>query len=280
MAQLVEHHLAKVRVAGSNPVVRSIRVVLRATLSRRLALVSVLMAVAATLAAGCGNETRYDAVVAAASDTRDAFAEIAALAANRSDVRIGFVFGSSGMLREQLLAGAPYDAYVSANSAFVDEVVAAGFGDASTRDSFAVGRLAIISAVDDPLPGNASQLVDYSRIVIANPAHAPYGVAAREALQTLGLFGDVEDRLVLADNVADAVRIVQAGEADIGIVALSLVVNEPHLVVDEALHQPIQQTLVITTRGSSNAAARAFVDALQSAEGCAILQRYGFTVKS
>jgi molybdate transport system substrate-binding protein len=96
----------------------------------------------------------------------------------------------------------------------------------------------------------------------------------------LGLFGDVEDRLVLADNVADAVRIVQAGEADIGIVALSLVVNEPHLVVDEALHQPIQQTLVITTRGSSNAAARAFVDALQSTEGRVILQRYGFTVMS
>jgi molybdate transport system substrate-binding protein len=229
---------------------------------------------------GCGSEPRYDAVVAAASDTRDAFAEVAAFAKQESDVDIGFVFGSSGLLREQVLAGAPYDVYVSANRAFVDEVVDAGFGDASTRDEFAVGRLAIISADGKALPIEANQVPDSSRVVIANPAHAPYGVAAREALQTLGLYDELVGRLVLADNVADAVRIVQAGEADLGIVALSLVINEPHLVVEESLHQPIRQTLVVTTRGSDNPAAKAFVAALQSAEGRAILQRYGFTVKS
>ena len=266
MAQLVEHHLAKVRVAGSNPVVRSIRVV--------------LIALAAAMVVGCGSEPRYDAVVAAASDTRDAFAEVAALAKQESDVDIGFVFGSSGLLREQVLAGAPYDVYVSANRAFVDEVVGAGFGDASTRDEFAVGRLAIISADGKALPIEANQVPASSRVVIANPAHAPYGVAAREALRTLGLYDELAGRLVLADNVADAVRIVHAGEADLGIVALSLVINEPHLLVEESLHQPIQQTLVVTTRGSDNPAAKAFVAALQSAGGRAILQRYGFTVKS
>ena len=266
MAQLVEHHLAKVRVAGSNPVVRSIRVV------------SIALAVAVLV--GCGSEPRYDAVVAAASDTRDAFAEVAALAKQESDVDIGFVFGSSGLLREQVLAGAPYDVYVSANRKFVDEVVSAGFGDASTLDEFAVGRLAIISADGEGLPSEARQVAGSSRVVIANPAHAPYGVAAREALQALGLYDELVDRLVLADNVADAVRVVQAGEADLGIVALSLVINEPHLLVEESLHQPIRQTLVITSRGSDNPAAKAFVATLRSAEGRAILQRYGFTVKS
>ena len=276
MAQLVEHHLAKVRVAGSNPVVRSIRVVLRAALSRRLVLASILVA----SVGACAGEPRYDAVVAAASDTRDAFAEVAALADAEFDVKVGFVFGSSGLLREQLLAGAPYDVYVSANGAFVDEVVAAGFGDLATRDAFAMGRLAVISADGVELPGAASELADYSRVVIANPAHAPYGGAAREALLALGLYDQMEDGLVLADNVADAVRIVQAGEADIGIVALSLVIDDPHLLLEESLHQPIRQTLVITARGSDNPAARAFVAALQSAEGRAILLRYGFTVKS
>ena len=268
MAQLVEHHLAKVRVAGSNPVVRSIRFVL----------IAVALAVAPVV--GCTSEPRYDAVVAAASDTRDAFAEVAVLAKQGSDVDIGFVFGSSGLLREQVLAGAPYDVYVSANAAFVDEVVGAGFGDPSTRDEFAVGRLAIISADGNELPSEVREVAGYSRVVIANPAHAPYGVAAREVLQTLALSDELSGRLVLADNVADAVRIVRAGQADLGIVALSLVVNEPHLVVEESLHQPIRQTLVVTTRGSDNPAAQAFVAALQSAEGRAILRRYGFTVKS
>ncbi len=280
MAQLVEHHLAKVRVAGSNPVVRSIRIVSRAPVLRRLGSIAAALVLAASLLVACGGESRYDVVVAAASDTRDAFAEIAALANAEFGVDVGFVFGSSGLLREQVIAGAPYDVYVSANDAYVDDVVRAGFGVPESRREFAEGRLAVISADGIGLPGEVSELGASSRLVIANPSHAPYGVAAREALQRLGLWSALEQRVVLADNVADAVRVVRAGEADAGIIALSLVLDGPHLLVDDALHDPIRQSLVITTHGSNNPAARTFIEVLGSAEGRAILRRYGFTVKS
>ncbi len=272
---MVEHHLAKVRVAGSNPVVRS-NPMLRRT--RRLAMFAV--AVAASIgSSSCSSESRSDAVVAAAADARDAFNELGATLADEG-IDVEFVFGSSGLLREQVLNGAPYDVYVSANTAFVDEVIAAGRGVAETRESFAVGRLAVIAAPGTPLPRDFGAVADYSRIVIANPAHAPYGEAAREAFATAAVTSRVSGHLILAENVADAVRIVEAGEADVGVVALSLVVDQPHLVVPADLHQPIRQSLVITERGNGNDAARRFAELLSSPVGREVLERYGFTVES
>jgi molybdate transport system substrate-binding protein len=269
---LVEHHLAKVRVAGSNPVVRS-----RDSMWRRCRYMMALFA-ALCSAVACSNAPRYDATVAAASDTRDAFAEIAALMRESDGVEIGFVFGSSGMLREQVLNDAPFDVYVSANVSFVDDVVAKGKGIADTQRSFAVGQLAIVAAEGVELPQDIAAVAAFERVVIANPAHAPYGVAARQALISAGVYTAMANRLVLADNVADAVRIVEAGEAQVGIVALPLVISADHVVVPESLHEPIRQSLVITTRAANNAAAQRFVQVLESPAGKAILARYGFTV--
>ena len=270
---MVEHHLAKVRVAGSNPVVRSIRIVSRAA----CILIGCMVALGS---AACISEARYDAVVAAASDTRDAFVEVAALAKTQSGVDIGFVFGSSGLLREQVIGGAPYDVYVAANTAFVDDVIASGEGVGTTRESFALGRLALITASNVELPTSLQAITTFSRIVIANPAHAPYGVAARETLERLGVYEEVVSRLILADNVADAVRIVRTGEAQAGLVALPLVIDTSHLAVAQELHQPIRQALVVTTKGVDNPAAQAFISALMSPAGRTILQRYGFMVES
>jgi len=228
----------------------------------------------------CSTEPRADVVVAAASDTRRAFEEVARILNTEHGLTVDFVFGSSGLLREQVLNGAPYDVFVSANLAFVDEVVAAGLGDAATKRAFAVGQLAIVAAPGVQLPADLAGVEDHGRVVIANPAHAPYGVAAKESLTSLGLYDALQPRLVLADNVADAVRIVGAGEADVGIVALALVIDEPHVDIPPSLHQPIRQSLVITEHGSDNAAARRFVDVLESPEGRRILARYGFTFES
>ena len=168
----------------------------------------------------------------------------------------------------------------SANTAFVDDVIASGEGIGATRESFAVGRFALITASDVDLPNSLQAVTAFSRIVIANPAHAPYGVAARETLERLGVYDEVVSRLILADNVADAVRIVRAGEAQTGLVALPLVIDTSHLVVAQDLHQPIRQALVVTTKGVDNPAAQAFITALMSPAGRVILQRYGFTVES
>lgn len=128
------------------------------------------------------------------------------------------------------------------------------------------------------LPQDIAAVAAFERVVIANPAHAPYGVAARQALISAGVYTAMANRLVLADNVADAVRIVEAGEAQVGIVALPLVISADHIVVPESLHEPIRQSLVITTRAANNAAAQQFVQVLESPAGKAILTRYGFTV--
>jgi len=229
------------------------------------------------LGSSCASESRSDVVVAAAADTRDAFNEIAATLAEQGVV-VEFVFGSSGLLREQVLNGAPYDVYVSANTAFVDEVIAADKGVAATRQTFAVGRLAVIAAPGTPMPADFGSVVDYARIVIANPAHAPYGVAAREAFAAAGIADRVSNRLILAENIADALRIVEAGEADIGVVAFSLVVDTPHLLVPAELHEPIRQGLVITARGKDNDAAQRFVELLSSPLGREVLVRHGFVV--
>jgi len=231
-------------------------------------------------AGACSSNARGDVVVAAASDTRDAFNEIADLLQSRDGTAVEFVFGSSGLLREQVLNGAPYDVYVSANVGFVDEVVRAGAGVAESRRQFAVGQLALISADGVALPANIDSLSKVGRVVIANPAHAPYGVAAKEAMESAGIYRQLASRLILADNAADAVRIVDAGEADVGIVALPLAISRAHVAVSTTLHQPIRQSIVITTRGASNEAARRFVEALDSQQGRAILSRYGFTVDS
>ena len=286
MAQLVEHHLAKVRVAGSNPVVRSRSVV--------IPLVGVLVALSIVLA-GCATaeSTEPDVYVAAASDTRDAFTELAAELKASDQIDVEFVFGSSGMLREQVLNGAPYDVYVSANTAFVGEIVDKGFADAGNVRQYALGVLAMIARDGVSLPSAASgetqpterssiisALDSAARIAIANPAHAPYGVAAQETLQSLGIYDSVIDRLIFAENVADAVRIVEAGEADYGIVALALVLSQDHILIDGDFHQPIRQTVALTKRGESNQAARAFFDVLVSPKGIAVLEKYGFVVEA
>ena len=268
---MVEHHLAKVRVAGSNPVVRSRLVAMR---RRFLACFALIIGVA--LGSSCANESSPDAVIAAASDTREAFGDIAEQVESSNGYEIEFVFGSSGLLREQLLNGAPYDLYVSANTAYVDEIVNAGAGVANSRAQYALGRLAVIVAEGATLPERLEDVASFDRVVIANPQHAPYGVAAREALTSAGVLPSLEARLILADNVADAVRLVESGEVSAGIVALSLVMDREHLVVAPESHEPIRQSYVVTVRGRDNALIAKFLEVLNSPFGRDVLERYGF----
>ena len=273
---MVEHHLAKVRVAGSNPVVRSI---VRAV---RLGIRLLFAAACVVAASGCARSaaTTDDPddeplVVAAASDLRDAFGELAELLRDSPVGEMSFVFGSSGMLREQILNGAPYDVYVSANVDFVDEVIAAGRTVSSEPTVYAVGGLAVVASDDRELVSVEQAVGAANRIVIAQPRHAPYGAAARRALETLGLWSGVESRIVYADNVADAVRIVESGEVDVGIVARSLVIDESHLVIDPTLHDPLRQAAV-ALKGDRRDRAVAFVDALRIESVRELLGRYGF----
>lgn len=246
-------------------------------------------AVAVTLLVGCSNSPdrqlipdQSEIVVAAASDLRFAFTELGKLFTEETGVTIQFSFGSSGQLREQIINGAPFDLFASANESFVRDVVEAGRGWPDTVQPYALGRLAIRTRSGLNVPATLSDLdgADIQRIAIANPAHAPYGIAAREALMSAGVFTQVQDRLIFGENVSDTLRLVDTGNVDAAIVALSLVINEssPYELVDTQLHQPLNQSLVVTKTGKNEQGARSYAKFLASVNARRIMQSYGFDV--
>lgn len=220
-------------------------------------------------------------LVFAAADLRDAFEELVELHRARGGLPLDLVLGSTGNLASQIENGAPADLFFAANESFLDRLDAAGRVVPGTRRVYAVGRLALVWKAGAPDPGGLAALGGgaWPVVAIANPEHAPYGVAAREALQSLGLWERVSSRLVLAENVAQALQFVQTGNADAGIVALGLVrgrAPRPHHVVPAELHAPLRQAAGILSDGPGRHRAGDFLELVMSAEGQEILQRHGF----
>lgn len=220
--------------------------------------------------------------VAAASDLRPAFEELGALFEAYTGITVTFSFGSSGQLREQIINGAPFDLFASANVEFVDEVIDAGRGVADTKADYALGRIVLWTPSGITLPAEIGELTDarFRRIAIANPEHAPYGLAAKQALETTGVYSAVESRLVYGENISDTFRIAQSGNAEVGIVALSLAIADggDYTLVPAELHEPLEQALVVTSTGPTRDAATAFAEFLGSPEGRAVMIRYGFVL--
>ena len=235
---------------------------------------------AAACAGASGDHAVERITVAAASDLRPAFDELGRAFTAETGIEVTFSYGSSGLLREQILDGAPFDLFASADAGDVDQVIRAGRGDPSTRSEYARGRLAIWTAEGREPPASIEDLTDarFGTVAIANPEHAPYGRAAQQALRAAGIDDDLDDRLVYGENVVDAFRIVGSGNAGAGIVARSLVVAERGraVVVPERFHEPLRQTLVVTAQGQQADAAVRFAAALTSATGREVMDRHGF----
>lgn len=223
--------------------------------------------------------------VAAAADLRLAFEELGAAFERDTGTTVTFSFGSSGQLKEQVLQGAPFDVFASANVGFVDEVAAAGKADGSTKATYAFGRIVVFSPSKGPdavttLEELAAPGVRH--VAIANPDHAPYGVAAEQALRSAGVDEAVKPKLVLGENVADTLRLATTRNADAAIVSLSLVKTTDDGswgLVDASRHQPLEQALVVTgVDPAKAAAARAFASYVNAPTGRAVMTRYGFVL--
>jgi len=225
-------------------------------------------------------------IIAAASDLLPAFTLLANEFEQQTGQRIVLSFGSSGLLAQQLIEGAPMDVYASADAALVDLVLAAGVGQADTRATYASGRIALWAPASRW--GDWRTLADLATdptvrtIAIANPSHAPYGRIARQALESAGMWDILQPRLVYGENIADTRRLAATGDADVAIVALSLALaadesEDSHwIVIDESLYDVLRQDLIITTTDPDRAdRARAFVDLLFSDRGRTVMQRYG-----
>jgi molybdate transport system substrate-binding protein len=220
-------------------------------------------------------------VVLAASDLQFALPEIAAGLQARTGIRVELVLGSTGNLATQIENGAPGDVFLAANEAFVDRLQRGGWILDESRRVYAVGRLALTWLPGAPEPAGPAALAGeaYRTIAIANPEHAPYGLAARQVLQSVGAWEGVQGRLVLGENVAQTMQFVRTGNVDAAIVALGVVIGQreiPFRVVDDALHEPLRQAGAVLRESHRPAAAAEFLAELTGPGGQEILRRYGF----
>jgi molybdate transport system substrate-binding protein len=231
----------------------------------------------------CGSKTEHVVRVATAADLREAFEELGPAFEKRSGHRVSFSFGSTGLLSKQLKEGAPFDVFAAANVSYVDDVVSAGACDGATKAEYARGQLAIWFPTRNAVEPARSlaDLADarFKRIAIANPDHAPYGVAAKQALERVGVWDKVKDRIVRGENVQATLELAETGDVDAAIVAYSLVLHKSggsFVLVDQSQHDPIDQALVVCRHGADVEGGRLFASFVASPEGRAIMRDHGF----
>jgi molybdate transport system substrate-binding protein len=252
------------------------------TQRRRLAY---CLAALAALAAG-GTAQAEQALVAVAAN----FAEVADRMRPAFEAATGhqlvLTTGATGKLYAQIKAGAPFQALLSADAATPQRLVAEGAAVPGSQFTYAVGRLALWS----PRPGVVSaedgtatlRAGAFRFIAIANPALAPYGVAAREVMLASGTWPALQPKLVMGENIGQAHAMVASGAADLGFVALSALRSERAPVggsaweVPARMHAPLQQDAVLLGPGRDSAAARAFLEFLRSAPTRALIASYGY----
>jgi molybdate transport system substrate-binding protein len=221
--------------------------------------------------------------VAAAADLQFAFSEIGALFEEQTGHKVTFVFGSTGQLAQQIENGAPYDLFAAANIRFVEDLAAKNLVLADTVALYARGRLAL--AVNKQTGLSAERLEDLlaaeiRHVAIANPEHAPYGLAAKEALQSAGLWEQVQPKLVYGENVRQTLQFIQTGDAEAGIVALS-VANVPEInwvLIDDHLYNPLDQALAVVASSPHPEVARQFAAFINGPDGRPVMQKYGFVL--
>ena len=219
--------------------------------------------------------------VFAAADLQMAFGEIRPLFEKAAGARVTLVTGSTGNLAKQIEHGAPADVFFSANEGFVDDLGAAGAIIPQTRALYAQGRLVLAAPRKSAVA--VRELADLlkpavRRIAIANPAHAPYGRAAQEALEHAGVLEQVQGKLVYGENVRHALQFIETGAVEAGIVALSVadVPGIAHVPIDATLYAPLNQVAAVVRRSARPELGAAFIGFVNGPEGRPIMKRYGF----
>ena len=231
----------------------------------------------------CGSVT-----VAAASDLTYAMNEIAANFEKATGCTVRLSLGSSGNFLTQIENGAPFEVFFSADIAYPKKLEAEGLAVPGSTYLYAIGKIVLWtrkdSRVDIGKGFDALRDSTIQKIAIANPEHAPYGRAAEEALRHSGLYDAVKDRLVLGENISQAAEFVESGNADAGILALSLVLSPAMRDkgrawnIPENLYTPIQQGVVAVRAAANPQGARQLLDYIKMPATAGLLERYGFVL--
>jgi molybdate transport system substrate-binding protein len=203
----------------------------------------------------------------------------------RGEHSLTIVSGSTGQLYAQIANAAPFDVLLSADTEHPDMLIAAGVADGTQRFTYAIGKLALFTRDVEkfaPLDLHALSRTDYRWLAIANPELAPYGLAAEQALEKLGLWESLQDRIVRGQSIAQTFAMAETRNADLALVALSQVMEydgtAAHVEVPAALYEPIRQDAVLLKRAAANAAAREFLTFLRSPEAQRMIEQLGYAL--
>ncbi len=252
-----------------------------------------IFALALWLQSACGFAQQL--TIAAAADLSSAMKELRLGFVHKTGNQVTLSFGASGNLFAQIQNGGPYDLFFSADEEYPAKLVTAGLAEKASLRIYAIGRLVLwvpkgVAPDRDQSPDASSGIVNIltqpsiQHIAIANPKTAPYGRAAMAALEHLGLKDKVANKLVFGENVSQAAQFVQSGNAQAGLIPLSVAMSPAMQGSGQYWELPadsypeIRQTAVIVSKSGHKAAAQAFLDYVNSAEGSAVLVQYGFRV--
>jgi molybdate transport system substrate-binding protein len=243
-------------------------------------LVSVLLSVPASRA--------QSVRVAAASDLQFAMDDLASRYQDQTGQKLSLTYGSSGNFYAQIQSGAPFDIFFSADILYAQKLIDARLADPNSLSIYARGQIVLWASADAYL--NISRdgfaaLRDprIQKIAVANPDHAPYGRAAVAALQHAGLYDGLKSKLVYGENISQAAQFVQSGSAQVGFLALSLVLSPTmksgdRWLIPSDLYPPLDQAAVLLNSSTNKTAARAFLEFVNRDVGREILSQHGFTI--
>ena len=239
-----------------------------------VALVSaILLHDGAALASGCK--------IAVAANFSAPARDIAALYQKQSGDVVMLSFGASGQFYAQISHGAPYDAFLSADSDRPAQAEKARLAVPGTRFTYAIGRLVLWSRNPDLVDRDGTVLAKghFVHVAIADPKLAPYGTAAIETVKNLGVLDTLKSKFVTGTSIAQAYQFVATGNAELGFIALSQIQGTKSgsaWIVPDGLHAPIEQQAVLLLPGAGNSAAKGFLKFLKSPQARAVIEKYGY----
>jgi molybdate transport system substrate-binding protein len=252
-------------------------------ITRRLQMLGLALA-GAMLAFAPLAATAAETQVAVAANFTEPAKEIAqAFKARTGDTAI-LSFGSSGQFYAQMTKGAPFEVFLSADAERPAKAEQAGLAVPGTRFTYAVGKLVLWSRTPGLVDPAGAVLArgSFAKLAIADPGAAPYGLAAVQTMQKLGVYAAVKPKIVTGTSITQAYQFVETGAAELGFVAYSQVINTPggsRWMVPAADHSPIDQQAILLYPGQNNAAAKAFLAFLKGPQAVAIVKKYGYEVR-
>jgi molybdate transport system substrate-binding protein len=218
--------------------------------------------------------------VAVAANFTDAANEIAAIFKEKTGHEAILSFGSTGQLYTQITQEAPFEVFLAADDERPRLAIEEGFAVPDSQFTYAIGKIVLWSKDPNLVQGGGTlRKGEFTKIAIAHPESAPYGAAAVQVMQRLGVYDQLEPKIVQGNNIAQTFQFVETENAEIGFVALSQVVSDTEgsrWEVPTDLYEPIRQDAVLLEKGAGSEAAKGFLEFLQGPEAAAIIEKFGY----